>query len=81
MGPDDFKMQSITGTVTKINIGCESRLSLDEWRDQQITEMVEIARLNALNKIFSQIFGITECNDFVIDEFDRPLKIRETNLQ
>ena len=76
-------MQSITGTAIKCYTGT---LPLDEssmacWQHDINNEMIDTARLNALQKIFSKIFGITDCSDFVIDEFDRPVKIRQTNYQ
>ena len=76
-------MQSITGATAKRYTGT---LPLDEssmacWQHDINKEMIEIARLDALKKIFSKIFGITDCSDFVIDEFDRPVKIRQVNFQ
>jgi len=76
-------MQSITGATAKRYTGT---LPLDEssmacWQDDINKEMIEDARLDALKKIFSKIFGITDCSDFVIDNFDRPVKIRQDNFQ
>ena len=74
-------MQSITGTATKRYNGTLplNESSMTYWRNDIDGEMIENARLNALKMIFSRIFGITDCSDFVVDEFDRPVKIRQTN--
>ena len=76
-------MQSITGTATKRYNGTLplNESSMTYWRNDIDGEMIENARLNALKMIFSRIFGITDCSDFVVDEFDRPVKIRQTNYQ
>ena len=77
----DLNMQSITGTATRLYIGDKpiNEEALAGWQHSINTDLIEIARLNALKNIFSKIFGITDCSDFVIDEFDRPVKIRQTN--
>ena len=76
-------MQSITGTATKQYTGTLplNESSMTCWRNDVDGEMIENARLNALKMMYSRIFGITDCNDFVVDEFDRPVKIRQTNYQ
>ena len=74
-------MQAITGTVTKRYTGTKpiTESSLARWQNDINGEMIENARLDALKNIFSKIFGISDCSDFVVDELDRPMKIRQTN--
>lgn len=76
-------MQSITGAAINRYTGT---LPLDEssmacWQHDIDAEMIENARLDALKTIFAKIFGITDYSDFVIDEFDRPVKIRQVNFE
>lgn len=79
----DLNMQSITGAASKRYTGSLplNESSLACWKHDIGGEMIENARLDALKTIFAKIFGITDCSDFVIDEFDRPVKIRKTNFQ